>query len=47
MSFQQNTQVLSIKILLTPEDVKNRQHHIHMNGREVFKHAVEDLKKLY
>ena len=28
------------KDIITPEDVKNRKHHIHMNGREVFKHAV-------
>ena len=28
------------KDIISPENVKNRQHHIHMNGREVFKHAV-------
>ena len=28
------------KDIITTEDVKNRKHHIHMNGREVFKHAV-------
>ena len=28
------------KDIITPEDVKNRKHHIKMNGREVFKHAV-------
>ena len=26
--------------IITQDNVKNRQHHIHMNGREVFKHAV-------
>ena len=29
------------KDIITPEDVKNRKHHIKMNGREVFKHAVK------
>ena len=28
------------KDIITVEDVKKRRHHIHMNGREVFKHAV-------
>ena len=28
------------KDIITIEDVKKRKHHIHMNGREVFKHAV-------
>ena len=28
------------KDIITQDDVKNRKHHIHMNGREVFKHAV-------
>ena len=28
------------KDIITSENVKNREHHIHMNGREVFKHAV-------
>ena len=28
------------KDIITPEKVKERKHHIHMNGREVFKHAV-------
>ena len=28
------------KDIITPEDVVNRKHHIKMNGREVFKHAV-------
>ena len=28
------------KDIITPENVKDRKHHIHMNGREVFKHAV-------
>ncbi|MBI45482.1 MAG: 3-oxoacyl-ACP synthase [Candidatus Marinimicrobia bacterium] len=28
------------KDIITGDDVKNRKHHIHMNGREVFKHAV-------
>ena len=27
--------------IITPDDVKNRKHHIQMNGREVFKHAVK------
>ena len=29
------------KDIITPENVNNRDHHIHMNGREVFKHAVK------
>ena len=29
------------KDIITPEDVVNRKHHIKMNGREVFKHAVK------
>jgi len=28
------------KDIITPKDVIDRKHHIHMNGREVFKHAV-------
>ena len=28
------------KDIISTENVKNRDHHIHMNGREVFKHAV-------
>jgi 3-oxoacyl-[acyl-carrier-protein] synthase-3 len=28
------------KDIITQENVKDRKHHIHMNGREVFKHAV-------
>jgi len=28
------------KDIISPENVINREHHIHMNGREVFKHAV-------
>ena len=28
------------KDIITPENVRERKHHIHMNGREVFKHAV-------
>ena len=28
------------KDIISAENVKNRDHHIHMNGREVFKHAV-------
>jgi len=28
------------KDIITVDNVKNRDHHIHMNGREVFKHAV-------
>ena len=28
------------KDIITVENVRNRKHHIHMNGREVFKHAV-------
>lgn len=28
------------KDIITEDNVKNREHHIHMNGREVFKHAV-------
>jgi len=28
------------KDIITPEDVVDRKHHIKMNGREVFKHAV-------
>tara|TARA_B110000116_G_scaffold218681_1_gene196292 strand:- start:4050 stop:5045 length:996 start_codon:yes stop_codon:yes gene_type:complete len=28
------------KDIITSENVKERKHHIHMNGREVFKHAV-------
>ena len=29
------------KPIISEENIKNRQHHIHMNGREVFKHAVK------
>ena len=29
------------KDIITSEDVENRKHHIQMNGREVFKHAVK------
>ena len=29
------------KDIITVEDVRDRKHHIHMNGREVFKHAVK------
>ena len=28
------------KDIITVENIKQRKHHIHMNGREVFKHAV-------
>ena len=28
------------KDIISPENIEDRQHHIHMNGREVFKHAV-------
>jgi len=34
------------KDIITKENIKNRQHHIHMNGREVFKHAVRRFKEV-
>ena len=34
------------KDIISKENIKNRQHHIHMNGREVFKHAVRRFKEV-
>jgi 3-oxoacyl-[acyl-carrier-protein] synthase-3 len=34
------------KDIITKENIENRQHHIHMNGREVFKHAVRRFKEV-
>lgn len=34
------------KDIINEENIKNRQHHIHMNGREVFKHAVRRFKEV-
>ena len=34
------------KDIISNENIKNREHHIHMNGREVFKHAVRRFKEV-
>ncbi|MAZ61511.1 MAG: 3-oxoacyl-ACP synthase [Candidatus Marinimicrobia bacterium] len=34
------------KDIINEDNIKKRQHHIHMNGREVFKHAVRRFKEV-
>ena len=34
------------KDIISEDNIKKRQHHIHMNGREVFKHAVRRFKEV-
>ena len=34
------------KDIINEENIQKRQHHIHMNGREVFKHAVRRFKEV-